>query len=86
MARFTLPAVNRAVLEYQPDMLVVDQHGLAGALAAHRYGLPWATLVTEAMLLPEPVARIGPALAERLARAAAMPVREGPLCIPAWSI
>lgn len=29
------------------------------------------------MLLPEPVARIGPTLTERLARAAAMPVREG---------
>lgn len=58
MARFTLPAVNRAVLEYQPDMLVVDQHALAGALAAHRHGLPWATLVTEAMELTHPLAAL----------------------------
>jgi len=58
IARFMLPAVNRAVLEYQPDMVVVDQHALAGALAAHRHGLPWATLVTEAMELTRPLAAL----------------------------
>lgn len=58
MARFMLPAVNRAVGEYQPDMVVVDQHALAGALGAHRHGLPWATLVTEAMELTRPLAAL----------------------------
>jgi zeaxanthin glucosyltransferase len=58
MARFMLPAVNRAVAQYQPDMVVVDQHALAGALAAHCRGLPWATLVTEALELTRPLAAL----------------------------
>jgi MGT family glycosyltransferase len=58
MARFMLPAVNRAIVAYQPDMVVVDQHALAGALAAHRHGLPWATLVTQAMELTHPLAAL----------------------------
>jgi MGT family glycosyltransferase len=58
MARFMLPAVDRAMLAYQPDMVVADQHALAGALVAHRHGLPWATLVTEAMELTHPLAAL----------------------------
>jgi zeaxanthin glucosyltransferase len=58
MARFMLPAVNRAVLRYRPDLVVTDQHALAGPLAAHRHGLPWATLVTEAMELTHPLAAL----------------------------
>jgi MGT family glycosyltransferase len=58
MAHFMLPAVYRAAGEYRPDMVVVDQHALAGALAAHRHGLPWATLVTEAMELTHPLAAL----------------------------
>lgn len=58
MARFMLPAVNRAAGEYRPDMIVVDQHALAGALAAHRHGLPWATLATQAMELTHPLAAL----------------------------
>lgn len=58
MARFMLPAVHRAAGEYQPDMVVADQHALAGALAAHRHGLPWATLVTQAMELTHPLAAL----------------------------
>ena len=56
MARFMLPAVDRAIGEYQPDVVLVDQHALAGALAAHRHGLPWATLITTAMELTHPLA------------------------------
>jgi zeaxanthin glucosyltransferase len=58
MARFTLPAVDRAILEYRPDVVLVDQHALAGALAAHRHGLPWATLITGAMELTHPLAAL----------------------------
>jgi zeaxanthin glucosyltransferase len=58
MARFMLPAVDRAVLACQPDLVVVDQHALAGALTAHRYGLPWATLATGAMELTHPLAAL----------------------------
>jgi UDP:flavonoid glycosyltransferase YjiC (YdhE family) len=56
MARFTLPAVDRAIGEYRPDVVVVDQHALAGALAADRHALPWATLITGAMELTHPLA------------------------------
>jgi zeaxanthin glucosyltransferase len=48
--------VSRAIRVYQPDVVVVDQHALAGALAAHRRGLPWATLATGAMELTRPLA------------------------------
>ena len=58
MARFTLPAVDRALGEYQPDVVLVDQHAVAGALAAHRHGLPWATLITGAMELTHPLAAL----------------------------
>jgi zeaxanthin glucosyltransferase len=58
LARFTLPAVDRAIGEYQPDVVLVDQHALAGALAAHRHGLPWATLITTAMELTHPLAAL----------------------------
>ena len=58
MARFTLPAVDRAIGEYQPDVVLADQHALAGALAAHRHGLPWATLITGAMELTHPLAAL----------------------------
>ena len=58
MARFTLPAVDRAIGEYQPDVVLVDQHALAGALAAQRHGRPWATLITGAMELTHPLAAL----------------------------
>lgn len=77
MARFTLPAVNRAVAEYRPDMVVVDQHALAGALAAQRHGLPWATLVTEAMELTRPLAALPRVEAWVRAQVAALCQRAG---------
>lgn len=53
-ARFTLPAVERAVAAYAPDAIVADQHAFAGALAAHRHAVRWATLATGAMELTRP--------------------------------
>lgn len=53
--RFTLPAVDRAVRSYRPDVLLVDQQMLAGAMVAHRHRLPWATLVCTAMELTRPL-------------------------------
>jgi zeaxanthin glucosyltransferase len=53
-ARFMLPAVARAAAVFRPDLLVVDQHALAGAVVAHRAGLPWATLCPQVMELTEP--------------------------------
>ncbi|MEN3308088.1 MAG: hypothetical protein V7603_4290 [Micromonosporaceae bacterium] len=54
-ARFTLPAVDRAAREYRPDVLVVDQHAVAGALVAYRHGLRWASLVPQSMELTHPL-------------------------------
>jgi UDP:flavonoid glycosyltransferase YjiC (YdhE family) len=54
-ARFILPAVDRAVLDYRPDLVVVDQHAPAGVLAAHRHGLRWATLAPQSMELTRPL-------------------------------
>jgi zeaxanthin glucosyltransferase len=53
--RFTLPAVDKAVRAYRPDVLVADQHAVAGALVAHRHGLRWATLVPQSMELTHPL-------------------------------
>jgi UDP:flavonoid glycosyltransferase YjiC (YdhE family) len=53
-ARFTLPAVRRAVQEWRPDLVLVDQHSPAGALAAHRHGVPWAGFAPSSMELGRP--------------------------------
>ncbi|MBC3841532.1 glycosyltransferase family 1 protein [Streptacidiphilus sp. 4-A2] len=53
-ARFTAKALDRAVLDYRPDVVLVDQHTPAGALVAHRHGLHWASLAPGAMELGRP--------------------------------
>lgn len=52
--RFTLPSVQRAVSQWQPDLVLVDQHSPAGALAAHRHGVPWAGFAPSSMELGRP--------------------------------
>jgi zeaxanthin glucosyltransferase len=54
-ARFTRPAVARAVAAYRPDVVAVDQHALAGAFVATAEGLPWASLAPQSMELAEPL-------------------------------
>jgi zeaxanthin glucosyltransferase len=53
-ARFTMRPVEDAVRDWRPDVVVADQHALAGPLAARRHGLPWATLCTSSMELGPP--------------------------------
>ncbi|MFI0724218.1 glycosyltransferase [Streptomyces sp. NPDC021224] len=53
-ARVTLPGIERAVAAFRPDVLAVDQHAVAGAVAAHRAGLPWASLAPTTMELTRP--------------------------------
>jgi MGT family glycosyltransferase len=43
MTEAMLPDVEAAVAQFRPDVVVADQHALAGAIAARRHGLPWAT-------------------------------------------
>jgi len=47
--RFIQDPVDRAVAEYQPDVVLADQYALAGAVAAHKYGVRWATLCLGAL-------------------------------------
>jgi MGT family glycosyltransferase len=56
--RFTLPAVEKAIADFRPDVVVTDQHALAGALAAERHGMPWATLCTSTIELGRPFEKL----------------------------
>jgi MGT family glycosyltransferase len=53
-ARRTLRGIEKAVEAFRPDVLAVDQHAVAGAVAAHRAGLPWASLAPTTMELTRP--------------------------------
>ncbi len=46
LARVMLPRVVEAVRSWKPDVLVVDQQALAGALAGRMLGVPWVTSCT----------------------------------------
>jgi zeaxanthin glucosyltransferase len=52
--RFIQGPVDRAVAEYRPDVVLADQYALAGALAAHKQGLRWATLCAGILELTPP--------------------------------
>jgi zeaxanthin glucosyltransferase len=52
--RHSLPTVDLAVRQWRPDVLVVDQHAIAGALVAHRHGVVWATAAPTATELTRP--------------------------------
>ncbi|MER6385876.1 glycosyltransferase [Streptomyces sp. NPDC001250] len=46
LAEAMTPGTRKAVDEFRPDVLVADQQALAGALAAERFGVRWATSAT----------------------------------------
>jgi MGT family glycosyltransferase len=50
------PGVRAAVDGFTPDVLVVDQQAVAGALVAGRVGLPWATSASTSSELAAPLA------------------------------
>ena len=52
--RFISAPVERAVAEYQPDVVLADQYALAGTLAAARHGTAWATLCAGVLELVPP--------------------------------
>ncbi len=56
LARAMVPAVDAAIAAARPDLVVVDQQAIGGALAARRRGLPWATLCTTSAELTDPLA------------------------------
>jgi UDP:flavonoid glycosyltransferase YjiC (YdhE family) len=57
--RFIQHPVDRAVAEYEPDVVLADQYALAGALAAGKHGARWATLCAGALELTPPAADPG---------------------------
>jgi UDP:flavonoid glycosyltransferase YjiC (YdhE family) len=80
--RFIQGPVDRAVADYQPDVVVADQYALAGALAADARGMRWATLAAGILELTPPAG--DPGLQEwvrsKLARAreaAGLPADDG---------
>jgi MGT family glycosyltransferase len=51
-----LPEIEAAVERFGPDVLVVDQQAIGGALVARRRGLRWATSATTSSELADPFA------------------------------
>ncbi|WP_165436107.1 glycosyltransferase [Amycolatopsis suaedae] len=56
LAEAMTPGVRAAVDHFRPDLLVVDQQALAGAVVATSAGLPWATSATTSGELAGPLA------------------------------
>jgi MGT family glycosyltransferase len=56
LARATRPLLERLLGERSPDLVVVDQQALGGALAARKLGARWATLCTTSASLVSPLA------------------------------
>jgi zeaxanthin glucosyltransferase len=56
-ARSTRRGVEAAVDAFEPDLLVADQHALAGAIVAHARGLRWVSVAPTTMELTRPFRR-----------------------------
>ncbi|MGI5243464.1 glycosyltransferase [Dactylosporangium sp. CA-139066] len=59
-ARTTRKGIEAAIAEFAPDVMVVDQLAIAGAIAAHAHGLRWVTVATGTMELTRPFRRTLP--------------------------
>lgn len=55
LAALMAPGVEAAVEEFAPDVVVSDQHAVAGALVAERRGIPYVTSVTTSAELTDPL-------------------------------
>nr|WP_225958067.1 nucleotide disphospho-sugar-binding domain-containing protein [Amycolatopsis lexingtonensis] len=55
LADAMVPGVASAVAVFEPDVVVVDQQAMAGALVAARCGLPWATSASTSTELADPL-------------------------------
>ena len=55
LAEAMVPGVQVAVERFAPDVLVVDQQAIAGALVAEQMGLVWATSATTSAELTDPL-------------------------------
>src|SRR5262249_28446309 len=55
LAYAMLPGVEGAIASFAPDVVVADQQALAGAVAARRTGITWATSATTPAELLRPL-------------------------------
>ncbi|RAJ58871.1 UDP:flavonoid glycosyltransferase YjiC (YdhE family) [Streptomyces sp. Amel2xB2] len=55
LAELMAPGVDAAIRAYEPDVVVADQHAVAGALVAERHGIPYVTSVTTSAELTDPL-------------------------------
>jgi MGT family glycosyltransferase len=56
LARGMVSGVEAAIDSFRPDVLIVDQQALGGALVAQRRGLPWVTSATTSGEFADPFA------------------------------
>ncbi|MEY9857924.1 MGT family glycosyltransferase [Catenulispora sp. GAS73] len=56
LAEAMIPGVAAAVADFGPDVMLVDQQAVGGAVVAMRHGVPWATSATTAAELGNPLA------------------------------
>ncbi|MEZ0112435.1 MGT family glycosyltransferase [Catenulispora sp. EB89] len=56
LAEAMIPGVAAAVEGFEPDVMVVDQQAVGGAVVAMRRGVPWATSASTAAELGNPLA------------------------------
>lgn len=71
LAHGMMAGVEAAVDAYGPDVLVVDQQAIAGAVIARRRGLPWVTSATTTAEFTRPFAgfpKVGEWVADEIAR------------------
>jgi MGT family glycosyltransferase len=76
-AKFTAKAVDKAVLAYQPDVVISDEHTPTGAFTAYRHGIPWATLASSSMELTRPLRAFPPVEAQMIEHLRALWERTG---------
>jgi MGT family glycosyltransferase len=77
LAEAMVEGVEAAVDAFGPDVLVVDQQALAGAVVARRRGLPWATSATTSAELVDPLSGLPLVAAEMHARRVELQLKHG---------
>ncbi|MBJ8348324.1 glycosyltransferase [Antrihabitans sp. YC2-6] len=55
LAASMVPGIEKAVSNFAPDVLAVDQHTVGGAVVARQHDLPWATMAIMSAELVDPL-------------------------------
>lgn len=77
IGRHMVPGTRAAVDRFAPDVVVADQHALAGPAVALGAGLPWATSATSSADLVDPLAGLPKVQAWLAGRMATMLIEAG---------